>query len=101
MKVVYSLLFGAALGASLVLSDEWIAIYLAGFAGIVIYLATSHILPEAHARHSSRWTIAFTLIGVGIMWTLVSYLHSGEEHDHASESVVNEELVHTDEHNHG
>jgi len=92
---------GAALGASLVLSDEWVAIYLAGFAGIVIYLATSHILPEAHARHSSRWTIAFTLIGVGIMWALVSYLHSGEEHDHASESVVNEEQVHTDEHNHG
>jgi hypothetical protein len=32
------------LGASLVLSDEWIAIYLAGFAGIVIYLATSPYL---------------------------------------------------------
>jgi ZIP family zinc transporter len=79
---------GAALGASLVLSDDLIAIYLAGFAGIVIYLATSHILPEAHARHSSRWTIAATLIGVGIMWALVSFLHSGEEHDHAAGTVV-------------
>jgi ZIP family zinc transporter len=79
---------GAALGASLVLSDDLIAIYLAGFAGIVIYLATSHILPEAHARHSSRWTIAATLIGVGVMWALVSFLHSGEEHDHAAGTVV-------------
>jgi ZIP family zinc transporter len=91
---------GAALGASLVLSDDLIAIYLAGFAGIVIYLATSHILPEAHARHSSRWTIAFTLIGVGIMWALVSYLHSGEGHDHGSESTVHEESIHSDEGKH-
>lgn len=91
---------GAALGASLVLSDEWIAIYLAGFAGIVIYLATSHILPEAHARHSSRWTIAFTLVGVGIMWALVSYLHSGEGHNHGSESTVHEESIHSDEGKH-
>jgi zinc transporter ZupT len=91
---------GAALGTSLVLSDEWIAIYLAGFAGIVIYLATSHILPEAHARHSSRWTIAFTLVGVGIMWALVSYLHSGEEHNHSSESAVHEESIHSDEGKH-
>ena len=91
---------GAALGASLVLSDEWIAIYLAGFAGIVIYLATSHILPEAHARHSSRWTIAFTLVGVGIMWALVSYLHSGEGHNHGSESAVHEESIHSDEGKH-
>ncbi|MEY4252030.1 MAG: hypothetical protein RL691_911, partial [Actinomycetota bacterium] len=51
---------GAALGASLGLSDEWIAIYLAGFAGIVIYLATSHILPEAHAKHSSKLTMIAT-----------------------------------------
>lgn len=91
---------GAALGTTLVLNDEWIAIYLAGFAGIVIYLATSHILPEAHSRHSSRWTIASTLIGVAIMWTLVSYLHSGEEHDHAADSVVIEESVLTNQHDH-
>jgi ZIP family zinc transporter len=76
----------------LVLSDDWVAIYLAGFAGIVIYLATSHILPEAHSLHSSRWTIASTLVGVAIMWTLVSYLHSGEEHDHASHDLVIEEI---------
>jgi ZIP family zinc transporter len=66
---------GAAIGSSLELSDNFTAIYLAAFSGIVIYLATSHILPEAHARHSSRWTLASTLLGVAIMWTLVSQLH--------------------------
>ena len=69
---------GAALGASLAISDNFVGIYLAVFAGIVIYLATSHILPEAHSRHKSRYTILATLVGVGIMWALVGYLHGME-----------------------
>ena len=91
---------GAALGASLVISDDLIAIYLAGFAGIVIYLATAHILPEAHSQHSSRWTMVSTIAGVAIMWALVSYLHSGEEHDHAADTIAIEESTHSDEHDH-
>ena len=66
---------GAALGSTLVLSDNLIANYLATFSGIVIYLATSHILPEAHSRHSSRWTMVATITGLLIMWGLVAYLH--------------------------
>jgi zinc transporter ZupT len=89
---------GAALGASLVISDDVIAIYLAGFAGIVIYLATAHILPEAHSQHSSRWTMVSTMAGVTIMWALVSYLHSGDVHSHGTDSTVHEESIHTDEH---
>jgi ZIP family zinc transporter len=69
---------GAALGASLAISDNFVGIYLAVFAGIVIYLATSHILPEAHSRHKSRYTIIATLLGVAIMWALVGYLHGME-----------------------
>ena len=69
---------GAALGTTLAISDNFVGIYLALFAGIVIYLATSHILPEAHSRHKSRYTILATLIGVGIMWALVGYLHGME-----------------------
>jgi ZIP family zinc transporter len=91
---------GAAVGASLVISDDVIAIYLAGFAGIVIYLATSHILPEAHAKHSASWTIVATLAGVAIMWALVAYLHSGEGHSHSHNSTVNEEMNHEDHEDH-
>lgn len=96
---------GAALGASLAISNDLIAIYLAGFAGIVIYLATAHILPEAHSKHSSRWTMVSTIAGVAIMWALVSYLHSGEVHNHGTDSTVHEETIHadelSDEHDHG
>ena len=91
---------GAALGTTLALSNNVIAIYLAVFAGIVIYLATSHILPEAHSRHSSKLTILATILGVIIMWGLVSYLHSGDAHAHGSETAIHEEVDHHDEEAH-
>jgi ZIP family zinc transporter len=91
---------GAALGTTLALSNKVIAIYLAVFAGIVIYLATSHILPEAHSRHSSKLTILATILGVLVMWGLVSYLHSGDAHAHGSGTEVHEEVGHHDEEMH-
>jgi zinc transporter ZupT len=69
---------GAALGTTFAVSENFVATYLALFAGIVIYLATSHILPEAHSRHKSRYTILATIIGVVVMWTLVAFLHGME-----------------------
>jgi len=65
---------GASVGTYLVLSDSSLALYLALFSGFVIYLATSHILPEAHSRHSSRWTFFATILGVLIMWGVVANL---------------------------
>lgn len=65
---------GASVGTYLVLSDALLALYLALFSGFVIYLATSHILPEAHSRHSSRWTFFATMVGVLIMWGVVTSL---------------------------
>lgn len=89
---------GAVIGTTLALSNNFIAIYLALFAGIVIYLATSHILPEAHSRHSSRWTIVATIAGVLVMWGLVSYLHSEDSHSHGADTTVSQsEHTHDDE----
>jgi ZIP family zinc transporter len=65
---------GAAIGSALTISDSNLAIYLALFSGIVIYLATSHILPEAHSKHPSKVTMLATLAGVVIMWAVVSVL---------------------------
>jgi ZIP family zinc transporter len=69
---------GAAIGTTFAVSDNFVATYLALFAGIVIYLATSHILPEAHSRHKSRYTILATIVGVVVMWALVAFLHGME-----------------------
>ena len=65
---------GAAIGSALVINEGSVAIYLAIFAGMVIYLATSHILPEAHSRHPSRLTLLATIAGVVLMWLLVANL---------------------------
>jgi ZIP family zinc transporter len=65
---------GATFGTYLALSDSLMSIYLALFSGFLIYLATSHILPEAHSRHSSRWTFGATFLGVIIMWAIVAAL---------------------------
>jgi ZIP family zinc transporter len=69
---------GAALGTSFAVNDNFVGLYLAFFAGIVIYLATAHILPEAHSQHKSRYTIVAILIGVLVMWSLVGFLHGME-----------------------
>ena len=95
---------GAAVGTSITLSEDFTAIYLALFSGIIIYLATSHILPEAHARHSSRWTFVATMTGVLVMWGLVSQLHavhvhSHEEAGHSVESDQDHEEDHDHDHN--
>ena len=90
---------GAAIGSSIALNDDYIAIYLALFAGVLIYLATSHILPEAHSRHSSRWTLATTIAGVLVMWALVSQIHSSDihAHDHSHGEEVHSDEEHSEE----
>ena len=65
---------GAAFGSYLTISDPLLGLYLAAFAGMLIYLATSHILPEAHAKHSSKLTMIATFIGIIVMWLVVANL---------------------------
>jgi ZIP family zinc transporter len=65
---------GAAVGTYVALDANLVTIYLSLFAGMVIYVATSHILPEAHSHHPSRWTLAATGMGVLAMWLIVATL---------------------------
>ena len=65
---------GSAIGTYVAFEGNWVTIYLSLFAGMVIYVATSHILPEAHSHHPSRWTLAATSAGVLGMWLLVATL---------------------------
>lgn len=40
-----------------------LALYLGFFAGFLLYISAADILPEAHSRHRSPWTIAMTVVG--------------------------------------
>ncbi|MFJ5927801.1 ZIP family metal transporter [Kitasatospora sp. NPDC092948] len=62
---------GAAITLLFTIPDHLLGLYLGFFAGFLMYLATSDILPEAHSPHPSRTTLACTLLGVGAMWLVV------------------------------
>ena len=53
--------------------DSVLALYLGAFAGLLTYLATADILPEAHAHHPSRLTLLMTLGGVAFMYVVASF----------------------------
>jgi ZIP family zinc transporter len=62
---------GAVIGTFVPVSPSATGIYLGYFAGFLLYLATSDILPEAHAHHPSRLTLLCTVAGAAAMWLVV------------------------------
>lgn len=46
------------------LPESFLVLYLGFFAGFLIYIGASDILPEAHSKHSSIKTILLTILGV-------------------------------------
>ena len=62
---------GAAITLAFTIPPHVLGLYLGFFAGILLYLATSDILPEAHTGHPSRLTLACTIAGAGFMWLVI------------------------------
>ena len=56
-------LLGAASTLFFRLSDRSLLMYLGFFAGFLLYIGASDILPEAHAKHPSRLTLVLTVAG--------------------------------------
>lgn len=54
---------GAASTLLFHLADRQLLIYLGFFAGFLLYIGASDILPEAHANHPSRLTLLLTVAG--------------------------------------
>ena len=54
------------------LSESVLAIYLGFFAGFLLYIGASDILPQAHSKGSSRWTILLTILGTAFMFAVSS-----------------------------
>ncbi len=55
-------------------SSGALVMYLGFFAGFLIYMGASDILPEAHSKDSSLWTVLSTIIGVLFMYGVTSLL---------------------------
>lgn len=54
-------------------SDAGLSLYLGFFAGFLLYIGASEILPEAHSKHSSYATIAFTVLGALFMFVVTRF----------------------------
>ncbi|MFD7029132.1 ZIP family metal transporter [Streptomyces sp. NPDC059917] len=62
---------GAASTLLFTLPEEPLGGYLGFFAGILLYLASAEILPEAHHRHPALSTLMCTVGGVAGIWLVV------------------------------
>ena len=56
------------------LSEKSLLIYLGFFAGFLLYIGVSDVLPEAHSENSSRVTVAMTAIGVLFIFLITRVL---------------------------
>lgn len=55
------------------LSDVNLVLYLGFFAGFLLYIGASDILPQAHEENSSRRTIALTVLGAAFMFVVTRF----------------------------
>jgi ZIP family zinc transporter len=56
------------------IGDKGLVIYLGFFAGFLLYIGASEILPEAHSKHSSYKTILLTIAGAVFMFVVTRFL---------------------------
>lgn len=52
---------------------HWLPIYLGFFAGFLLYIGASEILPEAHSKHSSYRTIGLTILGAAFLFIVTRF----------------------------
>jgi zinc and cadmium transporter len=55
-------------------SENNLILYLGFFAGFLLYIGSSQILPEAHSKHSSFGTIGLTISGVVFMFIVTRFV---------------------------
>jgi zinc transporter ZupT len=56
------------------LSESALVIYLGFFAGFLLYIGASDILPQAHSKNSSRLTILLTVLGTMFMFLVTRFV---------------------------
>jgi zinc transporter ZupT len=64
---------GAIVGTMVHISGRGLTLYLGFFAGFLLYIGASEILPEAHSKHSSYTTILLTVLGVAFMFFVTRF----------------------------
>ena len=71
--VVVMPLVGGLLSLLFNLSQSVLAIYLGFFAGFILYIAASNLLPMAHSKENSRSSFGLTLVGVIFLFIVTRF----------------------------
>jgi len=61
-------ILGATSTLLFIVPDGFLVYYLGFFAGFLLYIGASEILPEAHSKDSSLKTVALTMLGVVLIF---------------------------------
>jgi ZIP family zinc transporter len=56
------------------LPESFLVLYLGFFAGFLLYIGASDILPEAHSKNSSFKTILLTLLGIILIFIITRFI---------------------------
>lgn len=67
---------GALIAQIVAIPETALVMYLGFFAGFMLYIAASDILPQAHSKGSTRSTVALTIIGAITMYFVSHFAHS-------------------------
>lgn len=67
-------IFGAIIASFVVIPPPFLILYLGFFAGFLLYIGASDLLPEAHSRHSSWKMIGLTVLGVVFIFVITRFL---------------------------
>jgi zinc transporter ZupT len=71
--VVIMPVIGGLASLAFTLSESALAIYLGFFAGFILYIAASNIMPQAHTEKFSRKNIGLTVLGAVILFIMTRF----------------------------
>lgn len=57
-----------------IIPDHVLLLYLGFFAGFLLYIGASDLLPEAHSKHSSWGMLLLTVLGAGFIFLITRFL---------------------------
>lgn len=65
---------GGLVSLSFTFSEKALAVYLGFFAGLILYISASNLLPQAHAKDASNGKLALTVLGVVFMFVVTRFV---------------------------
>jgi ZIP family zinc transporter len=75
MAVVIAMpIVGGLTSLAVSFSESALTIYLGFFAGLLMYIAASNILPQAHTKSTSYKTVGLTVLGAAIMLVITRFV---------------------------